>query len=271
MRFFNRIHLQTPESVELEFTLAGIGNRSFALIIDYIIIGLAILLVWIIGLFLAWEITPGFLTGGSLNRVAQWIFAIQSLTTFAIYVGYFVFFETIWQGQTIGKKWTKIRVIRDNGKPERLPQAILRALLRPVDDILFIGVFFIIFAQKEKRIGDLVAGTIVVQNEQTSKTANFDISPEAEDLAVQLRIESEIANLLPEDFATIRDFLQRRKNIMLQYQHQLSRKLADQVKDIIQLETVPDGYSNSQFLEAIYLAYQQNTENKTSYSRTKLD
>jgi hypothetical protein len=140
-----------------------------------------------------------------------------------------------------------------------LSQAILRALLRPVDDILFIGVFFITFSPKEKRIGDLVAGTIVIQNEQTTKLANFDISPEAKDLAVQLKIESEITNLQPEDFATIRDFLQRRKNIMLQYQHQLSRKLAEQVKEIIQLEEIPDGYSNSQFLEAIYLAYQDNS------------
>ena len=77
-------------------------------------------------------------------------------------------------------------------------------------------------------------------------------------IAIQLQAEAEIANLLPEDVATIRDFLQRRKNIMLQYQHQLSRKLAQQVKEIILLEDVPEGYSNSQFLEATYLAYQQS-------------
>lgn len=260
MRLFNQINLQTPESVELEFTLAGIGNRSFALIIDYIILGLTILLVWIISIFLAFQLAPEFISGGTLNRTVQWIWAIQSLTVFAIYAGYFVILETIWQGQTPGKKWTKIRVIRDNGKPERLPQAILRALIRPVDDLLFIGVFFIIFSPREKRIGDLVAGTIVVQDEQASKSANFNISPEAQDLAVQLRIETEIPNLLPEDFATIRDFLQRRKTMMLEYQHKLSRKLAEQVKEIILLEDIPEGYSNSQFLEAIYLAYQQNSE-----------
>ena len=260
MRFFNQINLQTPESVELEFTLAGIGNRSFALIIDYIIVGLTALLTWAVSYYFAYQIDPGFIFGSNPDLLAQWIIAIQSLVTFAIYAGYFVILETLWQGQTPGKKWTKIRVIRDNGKPERLPQAILRALLRPVDDILFIGVFFIVFSQREKRIGDLVAGTLVVQDEQASKSANFDISPEAQDLAVQLRIESEITNLLPEDFATIRDFLQRRKNIMLEYQHQLSRKLAEQVKEIILLEKVPEGYSNSQFLEAIYLAYQQNND-----------
>ncbi|HEY9769044.1 MAG TPA: RDD family protein [Coleofasciculaceae cyanobacterium] len=258
MRLFNQINLQTPESVELEFTLAGIGNRSFALIIDYLVFGLTILLVWIISAFLAFQLVPNLVVSGVLDLVEQWILAIQFITSFAIYVDYFVVLETLWQGQTPGKKWTKIRVIRDNGKPERLPQAILRALLRPVDDILFVGVFLIIFSQQEKRLGDMVAGTIVVQEEQGSKLANVDISSEAEDLAIQLRIESEIANLLPEDYATIRDFLQRRKNIMLQYQHQLSRKLAEQVKEIILLDEIPEGYSHSQFLEATYLAYQQN-------------
>lgn len=260
MRFSNQVNLQTPESVQLEFTLAGIGNRSFALIIDYFILFITVIITWIIGYYIAFQVDPASAFGLDDNKLAQWAIAIQSMVSFTIYAGYFVILETLWQGQTPGKKWTKIRVIRDNGKAARLPQAILRSLLRPVDDIFFVGVFLIVFSRSEKRIGDLVAGTIVVQDEQAVKSANFELSPEAEDLAVQLRVESEIANLLPEDFATIRDFLQRRKNIMLEYQHQLSRKLADQVKEVILLDEVPEGYSNSQFLEAIYLAYQQNSE-----------
>ena len=183
MRFFNQINLQTPESVELEFTLAGIGNRSLALIIDYIIFGLTILSVWIISAFLAFQLVPNLFNNGVIDRLAQWIWAIQSITTFAIYVGYFVVLETLWRGQTPGKKWTKIRVIRDNGKSERLTQAILRALLRPIDDMLFIGVFFIIFSEREKRLGDMLAGTIVVQEEE-SKLSKIEISPEAKDLAI---------------------------------------------------------------------------------------
>lgn len=257
MRFFNQINLQTPESVELEFTLAGIGNRSFALLIDYIIIGLSILLVWILGFFLMFQLVPNFAQGGLSDKLSQWIFYIQSMTIFAISVGYFVVLETVWRGQTIGKKITKTRVIRDNGKPVRLPQTILRGLLRPIDVFTSIGAFFIVFNQQEKRLGDMLAGTVVVQ-EEDSKLAKIAVSPEAEDLAVQLKIDAEISNLLPDDFATIRDFLQRRKSIMLEYQHQLSRKLAGQVLEIILLDAVPEGYSNSQLLEATYLAYQEN-------------
>ena len=255
MNLFNKIKLQTPESVELEFTLAGIGNRAYALIIDYIILGFTLFLSLVITIFLTYQID--FVLGDLQGKALQWLWAIEALIAFVIYVGYFVIFETIWQGQTPGKKRIKIRVIRENGKPVRLTQSVLRALLRPVDDIFFIGVFFIAFAKKEQRIGDLVAGTVVIQDEQTIKSANFPISDEAKYLAVQLRIETEINNLLPEDFATIRDYLQRRKMMILKYQHQLSRKLADRVKEIIGLENIPDNYSNNQFLEAIYLAYQQ--------------
>ncbi|MEL6438239.1 MAG: RDD family protein [Cyanobacteria bacterium J06621_8] len=251
MRFFNQINLQTPESVELEFTLAGIGNRSLALIIDYIIVWFTILLVLILAVFLNFQ----------LDSLSQWIWAIQSLIVFAINVGYFVILETLWKGQTPGKKCAKIKVIRDNGKPARLPQTILRALLRPIDiSFFFIGVFLIIFLPQEKRLGDLVAGTIVVQEEHGNQLSKLNISDAAENLAVQLRIEAEIANLLPEHFATIRDFLQRRQNMLLEAQHQLSRKLAEQVKEIILIDNVPDGYSNGQFLEAIYLAYQQDNQ-----------
>ena len=262
MTFFNKVKLQTPESVELEFTLAGIGNRAYALAIDYLILGFTLLLSLVLTIFITAQITS--ISSDFQGQAVQWLWAIEALIAFTIYVGYFVIFETIWQGQTPGKRWVKIRVIGDDGRPIRLVQATLRALLRPVDDILFIGVFFIIFAQKEQRIGDLIAGTIVIQDEQTTKPVDFNISDEAKDLAIQLRIETEINNLLPENFATICDYLQRRKLMMLKYQHQLSRKLANQVKEIIAIENIPETYSNDQFLEAVYLAYQQ-TFNQDKY------
>jgi uncharacterized RDD family membrane protein YckC len=260
MRFFNKIKLQTPESVELEFTLAGIGNRAYALAIDYVILGFTILLTLLITLFLSYQIAPNFVGGELQQSLLKWLWAIEFFLVFVIYVGYFVIWETLWRGQTPGKKWVKIRVIRDDGRPARIAQATIRALLRPVDDILFIGVFFIAFTNKEKRIGDLVAGTVVIQNEQAQKNVNLEISSEAKDLAIQLKTDAQINNLLPEDYATIRDYLQKRTMMTLEAQHQLSRKLAQQIQQIIQLETIPENYSNSQFIEATYLAYQQEFE-----------
>ena len=260
MHFSNHIELETPESVELEFTLAGISNRAFALAIDYLILGFTLLMTLIIAVFSTAMIKYIFYSQVGEAQFLQWLWAIVTLVEFTIYVGYFVFFETIWQGQTPGKKIVKIRVIRDDGRAERLSQAVLRALLRPIDDILFIGILLIACAKKEKRIGDLVAGTVVIKVEQATKSANLLISKKAKYLAKKLKQETAINNLLPEDFATIGDYLQRRKMMTLRYQHKISNQLATQVKEIIFLENISErysNYSNNQFLEAVYFTCQE--------------
>lgn len=260
MRFFNRVTLQTPESVELEFTLAGIGNRAYALLIDYLVWG-----VLLIGFFITWAIFSSQLLEvlenlvGTSRQLELCLIAIQLLITFFIYVGYFVVFETLWQGQTPGKRFVKIRVICDDGKPIRLQQSTLRSLLRPIDDIFFLGVFFIVLGKREKRLGDLVAGTLVIQEEQPVSSSNFPVSQEAEALATQLLIDADFSGMLPEDFAVIREYLQRRAAMIPAARAELSRQLAHQSKDVIALEKVPKGVTANQFLEAVYLAYQRQS------------
>jgi uncharacterized RDD family membrane protein YckC len=259
MRFFNKITLQTPESVELEFTLAGIGNRAYALLIDYVVLGLIL-----IGFLVFWSIFSFQLYGviedllGNNNQLELWLIAISILISFFIYVGYFVFFEVLWQGQTPGKRYVKIRVIRDDGRPIGLQQATLRALLRPVDDFFFLGVFLIVLSRQEKRLGDLVAGTVVIQEELPIASATFPVSEQAQSLANQLQTEADISRLLPEDFAVIREYLQRSGAMTSQAKAELSRQLAHQVKEVIALEKAPKVTAHL-FLEAVYLAYQQQS------------
>ena len=257
MRFFNRITLQTPESVELEFTLAGIGNRTLALLIDYFLWILTLLILFFIWIVFSYQFLDLISQVLSINKIEQWLTAVYIVFNFAVYVGYFVFFETLWQGQTPGKRITKIRVIRDDGRTVGLPQAALRALLRPIDDILFIGTLLIIFTPREKRLGDFLAGTVVVCEETITKSADFPISDPAQNLAPKLLEVANISAILPDDFAIIREYLQRRKKMKAQAKDELSRQLAAQVKTIIALEKVPDKVSAEQFLEAVYLAYQQ--------------
>jgi uncharacterized RDD family membrane protein YckC len=261
MRFFNRITLQTPESVELEFILAGIGNRAYALLIDYIVLGLILLGFLITSIIVSTQLLNLVENiVGSNGRLDQWLLAIRLLTNFFIYVGYFVFFEALWQGQTPGKRYTKIRVIRDDGRPIGIQQSTLRALLRPVDDIFFLGVFLIALSPREKRLGDWVAGTLVIQEEQAISGVNFPISDEAQSLATHLQKEADLSRLLPEDFAVIREYLQRRKAMTSEARVELSRDLARQFKEVIALEKVPSGVTANLFLEAVYLAYQQQSE-----------
>lgn len=257
MRLFNRINIQTPESVDLEFTLAGIGNRVSALMFDYFVLGLiqlSLVLLWMFGALFLGDILNNTL--GTISRVQQWLIAILLLVWFAVYVGYFVWFEVFWQGQTPGKRRVHIRVIRDDGRPCGLQQSTLRALLRPVDDLLFIGAFLIALTPREKRLGDWVAGTVVIQEDRAIAEANFRISESAKLLKNQLVEQSNLSALLPDDFAIIREYLQRRTQITLEARTKIGRQLASQVKQTIALESLNKKVSADVFLEAVYWAYQ---------------
>jgi uncharacterized RDD family membrane protein YckC len=248
MSFFNKITLQTPESVELEFTLAGIGNRAQALMVDYVLLTGLIAVVIFTGTILFPQFTP---------VVRKWYLAIGLLVTFSIFVGYFIFFESLWQGQTPGKRYAKIRVIRDDGRPTGLSQATLRALLRPIDDVLSIGFLMIVFNKQEKRLGDLIAGTVVIQEERPSIDQKLILSNLTESFATQLQEVSNLSLLLPDDFASIREFLQRRQHLQPEARKTLSRQLALQLKSILELEAIPFKSDAETFIEAVFLAYQQ--------------
>lgn len=258
MTLLKKVRLLTPESIELDFTLAGIGNRALALLIDYHILALSLALFWwLLGLFLN-QLT-NYLDSLQVNysQVPLWIIAIGLLASFSIYTGYFVWFEVLWQGQSPGKRLTKIRVIRDNGQPVRLAQATLRALLRPIDDFLFIGAFFIFFGAREKRIGDWVAGTLVVETARTRPQKALIISDAAQQLARQLPEITDLEQLLPDDFAIVSEYLHRRTSMATKARSDLSLKLAREIREIVKLAEIPAGLTSDQFLEAIYLAYQQ--------------
>lgn len=258
MRFFNRVTLQTPESVELEFTLAGIGNRALALLIDYLVWGLILFLFVSVGFIFGVQLIDLLDTLIDSNSLELWLISIWILISFFIYVGYFVFFETLWQGQTPGKRFAGIRVIRDDGRTVGLQQATLRALLRPVDDTLFIGAVLIMLTRREKRLGDMAAGTVVIQADRAVAPARFPISEPAQQLAEQLPYLANLPALLPDDFAVIREYLQRRSAMEPKAKSELSRQLASQVKNVIALEELPEKVSADVFLEAVYLAYQSN-------------
>lgn len=244
--------MRTPESVELEFTLAGIGNRALALTIDYVIWAIALIVVLI-----CWALISTQVAIFQERAWQQWVTAISFLLGFIVYVGYFVYFETLWQGQTPGKRRTKIRVICEDGRPTGLQEAALRALLRPVDDLFSIGAWCIILGPREKRLGDWLAGTLVIQEEQLVAAANFPLESRAQAIADRVLATTNMGALLPDDFAVIREYLQRRNLLDSNAKFKLSRQLADRVRHFIQLENPISGVSDDLFLEAIYLAYQQ--------------
>jgi uncharacterized RDD family membrane protein YckC len=250
MQFLKPFKSRTPESVELDFTLAGIGSRTFALVIDY--------LFWMIALFvLLVSSALLFYALPAIDGLKNWVAAVQLLLFFVVYVGYFVFFETMWRGQTPGKRYAKIRVIRDDGRNVGLQQAIMRSLLRVIDDLLFIGLVLILFTKKEKRLGDWVAGTVVVQEGQTISPQEIEIDPAAQSLVDRLVENGQIGALTPDDFAMMRRYLQRYPFLIDHAQIKISHQLAEQILEILQLSDRSIAKDPHLFIQAIYFVYQR--------------
>jgi uncharacterized RDD family membrane protein YckC len=252
MKFLNRVKSRTPESVELEFVLAGLGNRIYALIIDYLIWSSTLILLLIVWAFLL--IRVEWLQSESIR---PWILSVQVLILFAVYIGYFIGFETLWRGQTPGKRYVKIRVIREDGRNVGIQQSILRSLLRPIDDLFCLGFLLILFTKQEKRLGDWVAGTISIQEGQAVSNQKITISPAATNLAIQLIETGKIAAINPDQFATIRKYLYRYPGLAPAVKHKVSDRLANQLLKHLDLEDRSPANDPHLTIEAIYLAYQQ--------------
>jgi uncharacterized RDD family membrane protein YckC len=158
--------IETPERVPLHFALASIGNRFIACAIDHAIqalaLGLVALTAMILSSFTIFE--RGFASA------PKWVYAVMILILFLIFSGYFAFFEFIWSGQTPGKRWLKLRVIREDGRPITFWEASVRNLLRSFDmmpaPFYSIGLISVFANSRDQRVGDMVAGTVVVRERE---------------------------------------------------------------------------------------------------------
>src|SRR4051794_31021228 len=121
--------IETPERVPLHFALASIGNRFLACAIDHTIQVLTLALIGIASLALmSFSVIEQMVASAP-----KWVLAVMIILLFLVFAGYFTFFEWIWSGQTPGKRWLKLRVIREDGRPITFWEASVRNLLRPLD------------------------------------------------------------------------------------------------------------------------------------------
>lgn len=163
--------IETPERVALHFALASIGNRFLACAIDHAIQFLTVVVVFIAFMILA-NVSS---LGDQLSSAPKWVIAVLIIVLFLLLSGYFTFFEWLWSGQTPGKRWLKLRVIREDGRPITFFEAAVRNLLREFDimpiPFYSIGLISVFVSGKDQRIGDMVAGTVVVREREAEAPA----------------------------------------------------------------------------------------------------
>ncbi len=158
----------TPENIPVTVELAGIGTRFGALLID-ILVMVAIYLFFVMmasigGMLLSWSFA------GALVQPLLILFG------FAVLFGYSIFFETFWNGQTPGKRFFGLRVLRDGGFPVDFYSVATRNLMRIADFLpvaFAAGALAVFFHREYKRLGDMVAGTVVVKEREVGSVGLF--------------------------------------------------------------------------------------------------
>jgi uncharacterized RDD family membrane protein YckC len=187
-RFGSPDRLASPEQVRLDLELAGPMSRAFAYSIDYSLVlvvmtlilllslsGLQQLIEWLsqatllrdlIETMTDWVIDRNVDEGEQVFRVLLLGIGIWLLLELFLTTLYFVFFETLYAGRTPGKRLTQLRVVTENGAVLDARASLLRNLLRAVDTLpagYVVGVVSMILSPRTQRLGDIVAGTVVVR------------------------------------------------------------------------------------------------------------
>jgi uncharacterized RDD family membrane protein YckC len=255
--------IETPERVPLHFALASIGNRFIACAIDH-----AIQIVTLIALVILFLIIAGFSDFGSrLSSAPKWIIALLIILIFVLMSGYFAFFEWIWNGQTPGKRWLKLRVIREDGRPIGFFEAMVRNLLRNFDimpsPFYSIGLISVFATDRDQRVGDLVAGTVVVREREAEAPAFAEVfaSP-VSDPAMRrawqpVKFTADINVLTENEIQVVESFLRRRWDLKDYPRQWMAWRVAMPILFKLRPQYDAAAFTYEGFLEALLHRYRE--------------
>lgn len=240
----------TPEAVVLELETAGIASRLFSGIIDALAqagVYLVLVLLVVLGLSVG---------GGVSDGVAQAVFGIL---IFVVIFGYPLFSEMVSRGRTLGKAAMGLRVVTIEGAPIRFRHAALRAMGGLVDKWVppggLIGTFFVLGTPSRQRIGDLLAGTIVIRDpDRTALPAGiwFPVPPGFEGYAASI----DPTAFTVDQYTVVRAFLMRIRELTPAARYAVALDLADRVAATLRHER-PQQVHPEAFLLCVIARYQR--------------
>jgi uncharacterized RDD family membrane protein YckC len=213
-----KLIIDTPEQIALEYPLASAGSRFLALGIDTLLQLAAFTLLGLIA------VATMYFGAVLFKGIATWLLALLLVAAFVLYYGYFAIFESLWSGQTPGKRAIGIRVIVASGRPLGPFDAILRNFLRIVDQMpgmYAVGLLSIFLTARNQRLGDLAAGTVVVHDRPVER-------PEMPD-AARGTVRYGADRLTAEEVALVEAFLQRRHALEPEVRLTTARRIVERV------------------------------------------
>jgi uncharacterized RDD family membrane protein YckC len=240
----------TPEAVPLEFQTANVGSRILAYVIDMAVV--------IAGIF-AGLFAVALLGQATDVVVPDWVaITIVLVLLPSWWLGYFIAFETLWRGRTPGKAALGLRVVTTEGAPVRFRHAAIRALLGLVDFAIasgFFAVMFILLTKDNQRLGDLVAGTLVLR-ERSGLAAPAPVSFTAPAGLEAYTATLDTSRLTIEEYQAVRTYLLRAASLPPGPRAALALQLADPLLARVR-PPPPAGVSPEQFLACVGAAHQQ--------------
>ena len=211
LQLFQHHEIETPENVVLDYEIAGIGSRVLAAFLDILI-----LFGWFIGLGIVFQIL------GFTQLFGSWLQAVYILIAILAYWAYFTLFEALRFGQTPGKRFVGIRAVRDTGHPINLGAAGARGLLRAVDlfpPLLLLDALLIALHPRAKRLGDLVAGTIVVRDQP--------VEAKVPELPEEIAEETGAPELDDAEFRILREYIERSARFTPELRERFAARLSE--------------------------------------------
>jgi uncharacterized RDD family membrane protein YckC len=236
----DRLTIATPEGVALELILAGLGSRFLARLLDTLI-QLGVILALVLGLGITGSDRPG------------WVVAVVVVLVFLIVFAYDIAFETLNHGRTPGKQASGIRVVGLTGEPVRFLASAVRNIARILDflpGIYLIGTISIIATERDQRVGDLAAGTLVMRD----RFPGMSRAPAPITVSAGAVATWDVSAVGPAEVQAVRQFLDRRLELTAPARSYFAADLANRLAP--RVAGIPP-YSHPEYvLEGIVVAKQ---------------
>jgi uncharacterized RDD family membrane protein YckC len=233
------IRISTSQNIDIDYEVAGVGERILARLIDF---GL-FFLVYILGLIFYFSVLEA--TGSSAAEIV--IIIIYAL----LFVFYDLICETFMNGQSIGKRIMKIKVVSLDGARPSFSQYLLRWLFRIVDFTLSFevcGLLTVIISEKQQRVGDMVAGTTLIKTKPRTKIDNLIFTPQADSYEP---VFLEASRLNDKDITIIYDVI---NNYLKTGNSVVVYNTAERIKTLLSVAP-PTQMNSMQFLQTIIKDY----------------
>jgi uncharacterized RDD family membrane protein YckC len=223
--------------------------------------------IMLVALLFFWT---GFLMqlGDRLSEAPKWVLAAVIILVFVLWTGYFALFEWMWNGQTPGKRILKLRVIREDGRPVTVWEAVARNLLRAFDMMPWVGVPFysvglisVFASSRDQRVGDFVAGTVVVRERETQAPTFAEVfNAPTSDVALRrsfkpVLFKGDASALGEREIEVVEIFLRRRWELTDATRQWMAWRVATPILYKLKPDFDREGFTYEGFLEELLHRY----------------